>query len=58
MMILLIPLIHVMACFMNMLPRKKKDVRGNKAPFIKKELSKGIILRSRITNIFLKEKAE
>ena len=43
---------------MNMLPRKKKDVRGNKAPFIKKELSKGIMLRSRITNIFLKEKAE
>ena len=35
-------------------PRKRKLARGNQMPFIKKELSKAIMKRSRLRNNFLK----
>ena len=38
-------------------PIKKKYIRANHANFVTKALQKSIILRSRLRNIFLKEKA-
>ena len=35
-------------------PRKKKYARGNHSPFINKNLSKTIMLRTKLRNIFLK----
>ena len=39
-------------------PRKKKYARGNQMPFFKKELSKGIMTRSRLRNKYLKNRNE
>ena len=38
-------------------PIKKKYIRANRANFFTKSLRKAIILRSRLRNIFLKEKS-
>ena len=39
-------------------PPEKKDVRGNQSPFMNKTLSKAIIKRSKLRNIFLKNRTE
>ena len=39
-------------------PRKKRYVRGNHSPFMNKNLSKAIMLRKKLRNIFLKNRAE
>ena len=39
-------------------PRKKKYVRGNHSPFMNKTLSKAIMLRTKMRNIFLKNRPE
>ena len=39
-------------------PRKKKYVRGNHSPFTNKNLSKAIMLRTKLRNIFLKNRTE
>ena len=39
-------------------PLKKKYVRGNQAPFMNKDLSKAIMVRTRLRNIFLKNGTE
>ena len=39
-------------------PRKKKYVRGNLSPFLNKTLSKTIMERSKLRNIFLKYRTE
>ena len=39
-------------------PRKKKYARGNQMPFFTKELSKGIMTRSRLRNKYLKNRNE
>ena len=39
-------------------PRKKKYVRGNHSPFMNKNLSKAIMLRTKLRNIFLKNRTE
>ena len=35
-------------------PRKKKTIRGNHSPFIKKEISKAIMKRTQLRNICLR----
>ena len=42
----------------NHAPLKKKYVRGNHSPFMKKSLSKAIMARTRLRNIFLKNRSE
>ena len=37
-------------------PLKNKTIRGNQAPFMNKELAKAITTRSRLKNIFIKDK--
>ena len=37
-------------------PLKNKMIRGNQAPFMNKELAKAIMTRSRLKNIFIKDK--
>ena len=37
-------------------PLKNKTIRGNQAPFMTKELPKAIMTRSRLINIFIKNK--
>ena len=39
-------------------PRKKKYVRGNHSPFMNKNFSKAIMLRTKLRNIFLKNRTE
>ena len=39
-------------------PLKKKYVRGNHSPFVNKSLSKAIMVRTRLRNIFLKNRSE
>ena len=39
-------------------PQKKKYVRGNHSPFINKNLSEAIMLRTKLRNIFLKNRTE
>ena len=39
-------------------PRKKKYVRGNHSPFMNKNLSKAIMLRTKLGNISLKNRIE
>ena len=39
-------------------PRKKKYVRGNHSPFMNKNLSKAVMLRTKLRNIFLKNRTE
>ena len=39
-------------------PQKKKYVRGNQSPFMNKNLSKAIMKRSKLRNIFLKKRTE
>ena len=39
-------------------PRKKKYARGNQMPFFNKELSKAIMTRTKLRNIFLQNKSE
>ena len=39
-------------------PRKKKYVRGNHSPFMNKNLSKVIMLKTKLRNIFLKNRTE
>ena len=39
-------------------PQKKKYVRGNQLPFMNKTLSKAIMQRSRLRNLFLKKRTE
>ena len=39
-------------------PRKKKYVRGNHSAFMNKNLSKAIMLRTKLKNIFLKNRTE
>ena len=39
-------------------PRKKKYARGNHSPFMNKNLSKAIILTTKLSNIFLKNRTE
>ena len=39
-------------------PRKKKYVRSNHLPFMNKNLSKAIMLRTKLRNIFLKNRTE
>ena len=39
-------------------PQKKKYVRGNQSPFMNKTLSKAIMQRFKLRNIFLKNRAE
>ena len=39
-------------------PRKKKHARGNPMPFFNKELSKAIMTRTKLRNIFLQHRAE
>ena len=39
-------------------PRKKKYVRGNHSPFMNKNLSKAIMLRTKLRNIFFKNRTE
>ena len=42
----------------NHTPLKKKYVRGNHSPFMNKSLSKAIMIRTRLRNIFLKDRGE
>ena len=42
----------------NIAPIKKKYARGNQMPFMTKELSKEIMLRSRLRNKFLIDKTD
>ena len=42
----------------NHAPLKKKYVRGNHLPFMNKSLSKAIMVRARLRNIFLKNRSE
>ena len=42
----------------NHTPLKKKYVRGNHSPFMNKSLSKAIMVRTRLRNIFLKSRGE
>ena len=42
----------------NHVPLKKKYVRGNHSPFMKKFLSKAIMVRTRLRNISLKNRSE
>ena len=42
----------------NHAPVKKKYVRGNHSPFMNKSLSKAIMVRTRLRNIFLKNRSE
>ena len=42
----------------NHAPLKKKYVRGNHSPFMNKSLSKTIMVRTRLRNIFLKNRSE
>ena len=42
----------------NHVPLKKKYVRGNHSPFMNKSLSKPIMVRTRLRNIFLKNRSE
>ena len=42
----------------NHAPLKKKYVRGNHSPFINKSLSKAIMVRTKLRNIFLKNRIE
>ena len=42
----------------NHAPLKKKYVRGNHSPFMNKSLSKAIMVRTRLRNIFLKNRSE
>ena len=53
MMILIISLINVIACYIG-----KKDVRGSKAPFINTEFSKAIMLRTKLRKMILNERTE
>ena len=39
-------------------PQKKKFVRGNQSPFMNKDLSKAIMKRTKLRNIFLKNRIE
>ena len=39
-------------------PQKKKYVRGNQSPFMNKTLSKVIMQRSKLRNLFLKKRTE
>ena len=39
-------------------PQKKRYVRGNQSPFMNKTLSKAIMQRSKLRNLFLKERTE
>ena len=39
-------------------PRKKKLARGNQMPFFNKELSKAIMTRTKLRNIFLQNRSE
>ena len=39
-------------------PLKKKYVRGNQSPFMNKDLSKAIMVRTKLRNIFLKNRTE
>ena len=39
-------------------PRKKKYARGNQMPFFNKELSKAIMTRIKLRNVFLQNKSE
>ena len=39
-------------------PQKKKYVRGNQSPFMNKTLSKAIMQRSKLRNLFLKKRTE
>ena len=39
-------------------PSKKKHARGNQMPFINKELSKGIMTRTKLWNIFQQNRSE
>ena len=39
-------------------PREKKYVRGNHSPFMNKNLSKVIVLRTKLRNIFVKNRTE
>ena len=39
------------------LPQKKKYIRGNQLPFMNKALSKAIMLRTNLRNIFVKNKS-
>ena len=39
-------------------PLKKKYVRDNHSPFMNKSLSKAIVLRTRLRNIFLKNRSD
>ena len=39
-------------------PQKKKYVRGNQSPFMNKDLSKAIMKRTKLRNIFLKNRTE
>ena len=39
-------------------PRKKKHARGNEMPFFNKELSKAIMKRTKLRNIFLQNRSE
>ena len=40
------------------LPKKKKYVRGNQSPFMNKTMSKAIMLRAILRNIFLKNRSK
>ena len=42
----------------NHAPLKKNYVRGNRSPFMNKSLSKAIMVRTRLRNIFLKNRSE
>ena len=42
----------------NHAPLKKNYVRGNHSPFMNKSLSKAIMVRTRLRNIFLKNRSE
>ena len=42
----------------NLAPLKKKYIRGNQQPFMNKDLSKAIMTRSRLRNIYLKNRTE
>ena len=44
--------------FISSYNKKKKYLKGNQSPFMKKSLSKAIMLRSKFRNIFLKNRAE
>ena len=39
-------------------PRKNKHARGNQMPFFNKELSRAIIMRTKLRNIFLQNRSE